>query len=442
MSGLRAGIAQVDYTPALGLPLMGNFRDDYGARGVHDPLYAKAVVLVDPAGSKVALLSVDICVMYRSDVAMMRQHIASQARIAPENILIACTHTHSGPSAVRFGSLPKADDGAVEAFLKKAAEAVVLADQSLEDVALEVGYSREDRLSFNRRLKCRDGQTHMNWEQLDPDFVIEPLGPVDPEVIVASVVHQNRPQAALVSFGLHPAVLAGDNWLYSADYPGYLAEAMLRVHGDEFATLFFNGCCGNINHIDYRDPTQGRGFQMTQRIGYMLAVDCLEAMKTQTAVEGHQIGVSSEDVRLERLRVSEEKRKWSDGVLASAAANPALGQEDGLPDEHFALLALEMYERQDVDDLAEVMVMRIGDLGIVGLPGELFCELGMQIKQRSPAEHTVVIELANGWHGYIPTRESFSQGGYEATPGSTLYAEGAGEKLVASALAQLSNLFG
>ena len=185
MSGLKAGIAQVDYTPPLGLPLMGNFRDDYGARGVHDPLYAKAAVFADSAGSKVALLSVDICVMYRNDVAMMRQHIASQAGIAPEHILVAGTHTHSGPSAATFGSLPKADDASVEAFLKKAAEAVILADQNVKDSTLHVGYNREDRLSFNRRLKCKDGQTHMNWDQLDPDFVTEPLGPIDPQVIVA-----------------------------------------------------------------------------------------------------------------------------------------------------------------------------------------------------------------------------------------------------------------
>ena len=100
-----------------------------------------------------------------------------------------------------------------------------------------------------------------------------------------------------------------------------------------------------------------------------------------------------------------------------------------------------MYEKQHADDQVEVMVIRIGDLGIVGLPGEVFCEFGKEIKDKSPAKHTIVIELANDAIGYLPTADAFEQGGYETTPGATRYEKDAGQRLVTSALGQLNKLF-
>ncbi len=441
MQNLKIGISQVDCTPQLGLPLMGNYRQDYAARGVHDPLYAKAMVIADPFGQKVAIMSVDICMLDRDDVAMARNYIASRSDIEAENILIAATHTHSGPALVSIGSLPKADDKSIEAFLKKASETVLAANEELIVSELAVGYTTETRLSFNHRLTCKDNQTHMNWEGLEPEFVVEPLGPVDPEVTTISVLQQDKPAACIVNFGLHPAVLAGDNWLYSADYPGCLAEAMEKLYSVNFKTIFFNGCCGNVNHIDYTDKTQGRGYQMTQRIGYMLAVDAHEAMKKQVKVIGSEIAVSKEKVPLKRFQISEEKKAWAHDVLEKVKLNSTEAAVDGMPDEFYAGLWLEMYEKQSQDDAVEVMVIRVGDIGIIGLPGEPFCEYGMEIKKLSPAKHTLLFELANDACLYFPTEVSFEQGGYESMPGSTKYAKGQGRKLVTSALNQLNKLF-
>ena len=100
-----------------------------------------------------------------------------------------------------------------------------------------------------------------------------------------------------------------------------------------------------------------------------------------------------------------------------------------------------MYGKQNENDVVEVITVRIGNVAFVGLPGELFCEFGMDIKKHSPAKHTMVIELANDVIGYIPTENAFEQGGYEPTPGSTMYVRGSGEKLAASALKQLNKLF-
>jgi hypothetical protein len=438
---MRIGIGEVDITPEPGLPLMGNYRDDYLARGTHDPLAARAVVFRDGEGNSAAMLSVDVCMLDRQNVAAIRQAIAGRTGLAADDILVAATHTHSSLATVDFLGLPKADDQAIDHLTARCADAVGQAWRKLAPAELSIGYAAESRLGFNRRLLCCDGRTHMNWEQLEPDFVVEPLGPVDDRVATLWVRHGDRPSAALVHFGLHPAILAGDNWLYSADYPGYLDEALKRSVSPELTTLFFNGCCGDVNHLDYRDPLQGRGYQMTQRVGYMLAVAAIEAGRTAVPLNAAPVRVSRQAVSLPRLTISDEQVRWSREVLARSADQQAPGQVDGLPDELYARQWLRMHEQPQADDPVEVMVMRLGDAAVVALPGEVFCETGLAIRRASPAPHTLVVELANDAVGYLPPRRAFEQGGYEPTPGSTMYQPGAVERLVDSALEQLGVLF-
>lgn len=448
MAGFRVGIATVDFTPRAGLPLMGNFRDDYAARGVHDPLCAKAMVFADSHGTKAAVLALDLCMVDRENVALIRRTAAAQCDVPAENILVHATHTHSAPAPndrYSYGMDFALYREAVDAFLAKAASAVALANGQLAQATVSVGSAEESRISFNRRLRRKDGTTQMNWEALAPGFdpgqIDAPWGTTDPQVLCLTVEQACRPVAAIVNFGLHPAILAGDNWLYSADYPGYLAEALARTIGPGFTSLFLNGCCGNVNHVDYREPLQGRGYPMAQRVGYMLGAAAHEAINARAPVEADRVAVSRERVLLPRIPIDESQRRWCEQVLQKARENPCKGQVDGLPEAFFADLRLKMYCQQHEPDEVEVMVLGLGDVAVVGLPGENFCESGLEIKRCSPARHTLVAGLCNDAIGYLPRREAFAQGGYEPTVGSTLYQPGAAEKLIESARAQLEKLF-
>jgi hypothetical protein len=236
--------------------------------------------------------------------------------------------------------------------------------------------------------------------------------------------------------------LAGDNWLYSADYPGYLGDVLSRQCGSGFTGLFFNGCCGDVNHVDYRHRSQVRGYQMARRVGDALARAALQAMDAGTTCRADCLLVSRKQVELERLRISPQEGRWCEQVLAQARKIPPRGQVDGVPDAYYAKLRLKMLKEQETPDAAEIMVIRIGELAIVGLPGEAFCQSGLEIKRRSPARHTLVAGLCNDAIGYLPTRESFQQGGYETTAGSTFYVAGSAERIVDSAVTQLQELFG
>jgi len=373
----------------------------------------------------------------------MRSYIASKTDILAENVMIMATHTHSGPPS-------DLSDPDTKKFLAKAADAVILANERLKPTVLSVGRSQESRISHNRRLKCKDGTTHMCWEKFEPGFVIESWGSIDPEVITLSFEQEGRQTGVLVNFGCHATTLTGNNWLYTADYPGYLAESIKRVKGKDFMSLFCNGCCGNVTQVDYRIGFPDT-FQECQRIGYILGVSALEAMRNEVIVSSDKIAVSKEMVPLSRIDITDEQLEWAKTVMKKVEKEgmPPI-QADGMPDAYYAKSWIEMRKNQDVTDSVEVMVVRIGDVAFVGLPGEMFNEFGIDIKAKSPCKNTIVTGLTNDERSYFPTAVSFTQGpkgfkpsitGYETTPGTTLYEIGSGEKLALSAIAQLKKIF-
>jgi len=222
------------------------------------------------------------------------------------------------------------------------------------------------------------------------------------------------------------------------------------VKGKDYLPLFFNGCCGNVTQVDYRIGFPDT-YQECQRIGYILGVSALEAMRNAEIVASDRIVVSKEMVPVKRITITDEQLEWAKAVMKKVEKEgmPPL-QADGIPDAQYAKDWIEMRKNQDIVDSLEVMVIRIGDVAFVGLPGEMFNEFGVDIKSQSPCKHTIVTGLTNDSREYFPTKASFTQGpkgftpmitGYETTPGSTKYEIGAGEKLAASAVTQLKRIF-
>ncbi len=440
-SGLLIGLAEVNYNPLVGCDLVGNYRgSDYASRGVHDSLFSRALVVENGQKEKVAFLTVDICKLTKESITMMRNYIASNSDIKAGNIMIHATHTHSGPKSEL--QAPHAKE-----YLTKAATAVIEANNKLKPGQFSIGRANESSVSFNRRLLGKDGKVHMSWEKINPDFVTKALGPADPDIIALLIAQNEINRGALINFGCHATTLTGNNWLYSADYPGMLVKMLKNSLGSDFIPLFFNGCCGNVTQVDYK-----RGFIDTyeecQRIGNMLGVASFFAFDNSVKVEGNDIVVSKEMVPLKRMTITEEQYNWAKQVMEKVKREgmPPL-QPDGIPDAQFAKQWLDMYQTQNMTDSLEVMTVRIGDLAFVGMPGEIFSEIGMDIKARSPLKNTIVMGLTNDARKYFPSKVSFTQGpggytpmasGYETTPGSTMYDAGAGEKLAESAIKQLS----
>lgn len=440
---LRAGTAAVDITPPLGVPLAGYYHAR-AATEVLDPLWAKALV-IESEGTVAAWVSLDLISLTRSVTEQARATIQKTLGIPPQQVLLSATHTHTGPelagrsrrSQDQIGTSKLALDY-TERLPELIAQAVTLAYQQRQPARLSLARGRCDTVAFNRRYFMRDGSVAWNPGKGNPDIVL-PAGPTDPDLTLLYVQpHQaSDPRQALatyVNFPLHPDTTGGTR--ISADWPGALSRVLAGYHGANHLTLVANGPCGNINHLDFTWLWPQNGPGEAHRISVLLGAAVFQAYKTLAPVAPGPIQARSQRVELAIPEITPEQLEEARQTVAKT------------PDDrgaHFMRLVrayrvLEAAGRHGQPYQVEVQVITLGrQVAWVGLPGEVFVELGLALKQRSPFPYTFVVELANENIGYIPDRRSYAEGQYE--PESARCAPGSGEKLVATAVAVLKELF-
>ena len=436
----EVGAAVGDITPPVGTPLTGNFRDDYASRGVHTPICCRSVVIRKDT-SAVAIIAADLLTVCEALVRQVRQQVEQRCGLGPGQIMVAATHTHSGPpvEALTDGDDPAAT---LKAVLPGMVESCVRAWQSCRPMRLWAGPARSEGLCFNRRLRLKDGRTVMNWTLPPANSIDRPLGPVDEEIaVLLAGDDKDHPRFIAANLALHAAVLAGDNWLISADWPGYYYKAVRSIFGPDTTAMFLQGAEGNVNHIDVSDPLQGRGFKEAQRIGSAVGLAAASARFGAEPVAG-PVRWSRQTIALPPRRLTEQQVEQAGQIVAqSAGKERPRGQVDGVPDLLFAQDQIEMSGSSEVRQ-AEIQVLRVGQTAWVALPGEFFVEYGLEIKRRSPARITFVVGLANGSLGYVPTEEAFAQGGYEPTPWRySRLAPEAGRMCLDSVMRQLRDVF-
>jgi hypothetical protein len=441
---LTAGAAQVDITPPVGIPMAGYY-SARGAEGTHDPLMAKAIVF-EKDGIRVALVGLDLITTTAGYVAESRKLIEEQTGIPGRNVMISATHSHTGPVLSGRGQRDDAFGGKISLAAEytqqlpgKIAEAVKRADAARRPAKVSHAIGREDGLAFNRRFHMTDGSVGWNPGKKNPR-IIRPAGPTDPEVpiVVIETADEKNPTpiAVYVNFAMHLDTVGG--MYFSADYPYMLSKCLAAAKGDDLVTLFTAGCCGDINHINVASSAPQKGHGEAARIGTRLAAAVLRAWDDLAPAADGPLRVSSETVELPLAPVSaadvEAAQAVADQVRAGAKPAPKF------LDQVQAFKALDVAARLGKPIPVEVQVISLGnDLAWVSLPGEIFVQLGLDIKAGSPFKTTILAELANGAIGYIPNRVAYPQGNYEVI--SARCAAGSGEMLVDSALTQLRAQF-
>lgn len=435
---LKAGAAQVRITPPAGVPMAGYYNNRY-ATGVHDDLHAKALVL-DDGQTRAALVACDLIGLPRPLVGKAGVLIEARTGIPPTHVMISATHAHTGPvihsGASRYNLTGEPLELArryAEGLPALIAEAAAQANAALNPVRISAGRGAESTVAFNRRYLMADGTVGWNPGKLNPK-IVRPAGPVDPEVgVVLAESGNGEALAAYVNYALHLDTVGGLE--ISADYPFTLARLLSQAKGPSLVTLFTLGCAGNVNHIDVRtkDPQKGHG--EAERIGTALAAAAIRAIPELQRAEG-KLGVRGATVLLPRPPVAPrevEKARSVAAAFGTPAAAPFLELVN-------AFKVIEVAESGGKPLEAEVQVFGLGkDLAWVALPGEIFVELGLEIKRRSPFRQTIVVELANGSPGYIPDRKAYAEGAYEVV--SARVAEGSGEFLVEAAVRLLGEVY-
>ncbi|NLF74035.1 MAG: hypothetical protein GX575_33945 [Candidatus Anammoximicrobium sp.] len=431
---LRVGTAAININPPVGIPLAGYY-SPRGSEGVLEDLYAKAVVL-DDGQTRAAMIVCDLITVPRHTVLAARKQIEQQTKIPGGHVMISATHTHTGPAVDRKSARDELDGINVlvkkytEELPAKIAQSVSEACQRLVPVQVSCARGQEDRLAFTRRFWMKDGTVGWNPGKNNPN-IIRPVSPIDPEVgVVYFQTTDARPVLSYVNYAMHADTTGGLKcW---PDFPGVLARRLAEVKGPEMMTMFANGACGNLNHINVQWSDRQHGPEEAIRLGTILAGDVLKIYMDLKPAAAGPLAVRSEVVSLPLAPVTEQE-------VAAAREIVKRGSQAKFLEQVQAYKALDVAARKGQPWEAEVQVMTLGpDLAWVALSGEVFVELGLSIKAASPFRQTHIVELANGSFSYIPNRSAYAEGNYEVI--SARCGEGSGEIMVEAAIRMLAEL--
>ena len=424
-----AGAATSNITPKIGMSLNGGFQDQL-ATDIHDELHARSIVL-DDGKTRLAIVVSDLCMVSREvlDEAKVRAH--NKTSIPVENMLMSATHTHSAGTACSvFQSDP--DEEYLVFLGERIADAVIRANSNLAPARIGWGIGSEPTHVFNRRWKMKTGTTMTNpfgaRDQVrtnpgigNPD-AHEPAGPIDPEVpLISFQALDGQPIAVLANYSLHYVGGSAPGEV-SADYYGMFAARMAEMlAGDRqeppFVAIMSNGTSGDINNIDVLGERKSRQeYEQMQIVANSLAGEAFQVLQRIHYQEWVSLDAQQKEIALGVRRPSQKEVRDAKEIV-SKAKGPVLTREEIYARE---TVLLENYP-QEVPVILQAF--RLGDLAITAVPCEVFVEIGLEIKEKSPFKPTFNIQLANGYNGYLPTSGQHKLGGYETWRARSSYLE-------------------
>jgi hypothetical protein len=411
---LQAGVARVDLTPPLGMkaPLGG-----YGARmnrpaeGVHDRIFAKALVLSDGT-RKFALVTADLLGFAPPVKPAIVERLVAGGWSA-EQIMLLPSHSHGAiemnalnpRNVFKIPQIGIHDPALYEFTLKNFVDVIQRAEQNLQPVSLGTASRQIPGWNRNRR---KDGG-----------------GVTDDELTVTRIdTLAGQPLAVLVNFTAHPTFMSEEEMLFSGDWPGHLQRTIEAAVGQGVTAMYYNGAEGDQSPAGRPDSGESR-WEKSERYGLELGLLIAEEWKripTQRDV--------AFDYNLQTIELPE--RRWHPDFMATG------GKEYGMLEGIMRELLSKMSP-----DATTSGALRLGDLVIVGIPGEMAAGLGLQIKARANAitgaRHATIGGLANEWISYILTAESYIQGGgYEASV--SFYGPELGDRIMKGAIAGVEQL--
>lgn len=441
---LKAGASSVDITPPLGLKIVGNFNTPE-ATHIHDPLAAKSLVLDDGA-TRLAFVIVDNVGVPIEVFSAAAALIEAETGITPSHVLMASTHTHSAVSAGGEGSKRRGfnqneplDD--YQRFVaRRIADGVRIALNNLEPARIGWGSGAVPQHLFNRRWRLknpiRSPYGELDQVQFNPGLnnpnKVEPVGGTDPEVAFFAVqAMDGRPIALLANYSLHyvGGVPAGH---ISADYFAVFAKKLaaqlgVQQNSPPFVGILTNGTSGDVNNIDFSKPSPSYGpYEKMNVVAEDVAQEVLKVYKNIPYQDKVTLKAARTSLTLKIRKPSREIYERSLKVRNS----PADTKFEHSLERIFADRAIQFYEEWPDQVEVPLQVFRIGDLGIRGIPFEVFTETGLELKSKSIFKNNFTISFANGSFGYLATPAQHKLGGYETWLTVTKVEENASEKIV------------
>jgi len=407
---LKAGVSEIEYKPPLGLMMADGAPV---ANGYLTPLYVKALVLAN-GYEEVAIVTLDLLALDQRDADRAAQLAGERCGVPRDNILITCSHTHVAPSstpssaAYRLAFNPHYNEQTrqrelafVDMIVETVAEAVCRAKAGLQEASLGVATADLPWLIFNRRRHTRNYGVWTHWMKIPPNQAYRPEGPIDPELGLLVVRNAaGRPLGLLWNMSGHNSFNFGD--LYSADLAYTVQAALDERLGEHVPCLYTPGCGANTNYFDYEREQPDGLEKATEGIASAIMAIYREACTLPEV----KLGSCQAELFLARRDVT---RYWWEHDI-----HTKLPRWDQFGRRMMERLQAETGESATVQ--FDVTALRIGRIALVGLPGEIFVEFGLEIKRRSPFRRTYITTYTNGHAGYVATRRAFIGGSYEVWP--------------------------
>jgi hypothetical protein len=328
-------------------------------------------------------------------------------------------------------------DTEVEAlFLEKTVEAAIAAYESRVPVTARFFEGKEERISFCRNYRMTDGTIVTNPGHRRAAEIVAPASEIDYTLSTLRFDDlSGKPIAEIVNFACHPDTVGGHE--YCADYPGALRRCLRERYGADYTVLFFNGCSGNVNHIDgpkRQDPTFRYPKDHYERMGRILAEDVLHLHESSGhTLTARAVGAKRRRFRAPRRQPTEADLRWAERMLSD--------ENTGKVDRRLAEEVVRLSEHPRRTEIVEMQALRIGNVGVVGFPGEPFADIGLRLRDRAPTAALMISELANNELGYFATEPAYSSGVYEAILPSAVFTEAEIDRMIDEGAKLLDVLF-
>lgn len=447
-ASFQAGAAISNITPSLGAEIIGGFVP-YPSRHIHDQLHARCLVL-DDGTTKLALVVCDLLGIHRAVSDEARRLIAEKTGIPREHVMISATHTHSATSALgqdRLRPDQQVDD--YQQFVaRRICDGVICADNNRRPARYAFGTVDVPEHLFNRRWHMKPGTVPINPFGGTTDLVkmnppagspnlVKPAGPIDPAVSFLSIqTVDGRPISVISAYSLHyvggvgPADISSDYYGVYCESLGRLVTTGLKPAGEQlpFVAMMANGTSGDINNIDFRNPRPRKApYEQITSVANDLADKVFSRLPTLKYEPQIVLKARYREPAIAWRRVTPEQRKWAEDTIAAGR------KSDSDLSFIYAQRTLRLADYPETTTIP-VQVLRIGNVCIGTMPCEVFCEIGLEFKQRSPIQPAFMIELAHGYYGYLPTPDQMKLGGYETWIGTNRLEPEASTKLMSELL--------
>ena len=445
---LQVGFARVDITPPLGYPIAGYFNARY-ADGILEDLHADAIAI--SCGETVGvLISADLLGIIAKDAKAFREKIAEDNGICPDAIYLSCTHTHTGPQTYPepYGDLEEKWKFYINLLLSRLSDAVKLALDDRKPAKMGWAVTELDNIAYKRRFRMKDGTVRTNPGVQNPD-IVEPIGEVDKDLALVRFVREGAGDVLLVNFGVHSDTVSGNK--FAGDYPHYLRQTLENALPGAKCSFF----CGAQGDVGAVDQIKGRLFprepsnpSLARHMGYSMAGAVLQIYNKVKFTNVSTVAFGMLDCDAPSNRGEESRLPWARKVmeLYEAGKNEEInamgvrGGDENMTRTTMVAEARRILKLEHGPDFYTLPIsgVRIGEVALVGIPGEPFTDIGLGLKKGSPYALTMPCCLVNGAEAYFPMKDSYDEGGYEAV-GSDFGPETA-EMLIRSGLKLLSNL--